>query len=92
MNPSTAADAPAWCVLRAGEFSWRLPAADVLDIVFWPRLTRVPLQPPGSLPELLGVFQWQDYVVPVLDIVGLPPEERAKLLADLRELLELHQR
>ena len=69
-----------WCVLRAGELSWRVPAAKVLDIVFWPRLTRVPLQPAESHPELLGVFEWQNAVVPVFDIAGLPLNERARVV------------
>ena len=66
-----------WCVVRAGAFTWRLPAADVLDIVFWPRLTPVPMQR-ATRPELLGVFEWQDSVVPVLDIAGLSPQERTR--------------
>src|SRR5512133_1429687 len=80
MNPDAATTAPAWCVVRAGTFIWRLPAADVLDIVFWPRLTRVPLQRDKSGPELLGVFQWQESVVPVLDIAGLPQDERTRVV------------
>jgi chemotaxis signal transduction protein len=80
MNPAAATPAPTWCVVRAGTFTWRLPAADVLDIVFWPRLTRVPLQRSGSGPELLGVFEWQESVVPVLDIAGLPQDERMRVV------------
>jgi chemotaxis signal transduction protein len=80
MTAAPAASAYAWCVLRAGELSWRVPAAKVLDIVFWPRITRVPLQPETSQPELLGVFEWQNTVVPVLDIDGLPQEERMRVV------------
>lgn len=78
MDPAAAV--PTWCVVRAGEHSWRLPAADVLDIVFWPRLTPVPLQPHGNRPELLGVFQWQQTVLPVLQIADMAPEERRRVV------------
>jgi chemotaxis signal transduction protein len=80
MTTTPALSAHAWCVLRAGELSWRVPAAKVLDIVFWPRLTRVPLQPADRHPDLLGVFEWQNTVVPVFDIAGLPHEERARVV------------
>lgn len=72
--------AAAWCVVRAGQQSWRLPAANVLDIVFWPRLTAVPLQPPGDGAKLLGVFEWQQAVVPVFQIADLPPDERLRVV------------
>src|SRR5512142_3262160 len=80
MSSAPAASAQIWCVVRAGQRSWRLSAADVLDVVFWPALTRVPLQPRQKRMELLGVFAWQQEVVPVVDIAGLSAADRRRVV------------
>jgi chemotaxis signal transduction protein len=85
MDPAAAATAG--CVLVAGPRKRRISAADVLDVVPWPRITPVPLQPPGGDPELLGVFEWKDAVVPVYDIAGLPAHERRRVVI-VRVLLD----
>ena len=74
MDP--ARTATACCILVAGQRRWRVAASDVLDVVPWPKLTAVPLQPNGETPELLGIFEWNNAVVPVFDISGLQSDER----------------
>lgn len=80
MSSAPAATAQIWCVVRAGQRSWRLPASDVVDIVGWPALTRVPLHPRQQPVELLGVFAWQQEVVPVVDLAGLSADERRRVV------------
>lgn len=80
MSSAPAASAQIWCVVRAGQRNWRLPAAEVVDVVFWPMLTRVPLQPRRKRMELLGVFAWQQEVVPVVDVSGLSADERRRVV------------
>lgn len=80
MSSAPAASAQIWCVVRAGQRNWRLPAAEVVDVVFWPMLTRVPLQPRRERMELLGVFAWQQEVVPVVDVSGLSADERRRVV------------
>lgn len=78
MDPASLATAG--CVFAAGQRRWRVAAADVLDVVPWPRLTPVPLQTRSDGPELLGVFAWQDAVAPVYDLAGLPPNQRRRVV------------
>ena len=80
MSSAPAASAQIWCVVRAGQRKWRLPAADVVDIVSWPALTRLPLQPHQGRVDLLGVFAWQQEVVPVVDLCGLSADDRRQVV------------
>ena len=77
---SVSAAASSGCVLVAGGRRWRIEPADVLDVLSWPRITPVPLTPRGSAPALLGVFEWQGQVVPVVDIGGLSSAERERVV------------
>ena len=78
MNPASAATAG--CILIAGQRRWRVAASDVLDVIPWPKVTAVPLQPRDSHPELLGVFEWNNTVVPVFEIAGLAGHERRRVV------------
>ena len=78
MNLASAATAG--CILAAGQRKWRVAASDVLDVVPWPKLTAVPLQPKDRHPKLLGVFEWIDTVVPAFEVVSVPPDERRYLV------------
>lgn len=72
----TASAATAGCVLVAGERRWRVAASDVLDVIPWPTVTGVPLQPKEGTPKLLGIFEWNTALVPVFDVSCLQPGER----------------
>ena len=72
MDPAEAS----YCVLRAGERRFRIAAADVLEIVPWPRLTAVPLAPDEGAVRLLGLFLMSDAAVPVFQVAELPAGER----------------
>jgi chemotaxis signal transduction protein len=78
MYPASAA--PKWCILQVGERSWRIAAADVLDLVAWPRITCVPLQPAADAVDLVGVFAWRGAMVPLFDIAKLAPEQRRQVV------------
>jgi len=60
----------AWCVFRAGEQHFCLPAADVVDILFFPRLTALPRAPRLLLGigDLHVVGGTGGAVVPVVDV------------------------
>lgn len=75
-----ASAATADCIVVAGQRRWRVAAADVMDVLPWPKLTPVPLQPAHADPQLLGIFEWNNSVVPVFDIARLSPEDRRRVV------------
>ncbi len=64
-----------YCVFRSGRERFCLPVLDVVEVLEWPVLTRLPLAPA----YLVGIFNLRGSIVPLIDI-AMTEGRRAGLL------------
>lgn len=53
-----------YCVFRSGRERFCLPVLEVEEVVEWPTVTKLPLEPP----YLVGIFNLRGTIVPLIDI------------------------